>query len=263
MSPGTIHGLPLKRRIGSKALWSRLLISNLNAVTRIRYLWSCALKARRFDQKSPNTRIRNSKSNLSEPACTISGSPSFAITPQNVKIRGNSNERQTNHLHWKWSALSPLLARIPEGVPFYCHRPYYSAVFSSPRTYCLLLPHYVYIYICFLPFFRNKRPSHLAVSRRRSILGFVLGFFFYQKSNPKTLNHFLSCRNWHSCVVSFPSGPLARHMNLMDLQRAAEQGRRGKMGTFPAGSVTTLRLDEALEWAAGALAKIQVVRPRV
>lgn len=49
----------------------------------------------------------------------------------------------------------------------------------------------------------------------------------------------------------------------MDLQRAAEQGRRGKMGTFPAGSVTTLRLDEALEWAAGALAKIQVSRSRV
>lgn len=75
------------------------------------------------------------------------------------------------------------------------------------------------------------------------------------------INHLLSCRN--PFVVSFRSGPFARHMNLMDLQRAAEQGRRGKMGTFPAGSVTTLRLDEALEWAAGALAKIQVSRSRV
>lgn len=56
-------------------------------------------------------------------------------------------------------------------------------------------------------------------------------------------------------------GPLARHMNLMDLQRAAEQGRRGKMGTFPAGRVANMRLDEALEWAAGALAKIQVCLP--
>ena len=47
-------------------------------------------------------------------------------------------------------------------------------------------------------------------------------------------------------------------MNLVDLQRAAEQGRRGKLGTFPAGNVSNMRLDEALEWAAGALAKIQV-----
>lgn len=50
-------------------------------------------------------------------------------------------------------------------------------------------------------------------------------------------------------------------MNLVDLQRAAEQGRRGKLETFPAGSVSNMRLDEALEWAAGALAKIQVCVP--
>ena len=56
-------------------------------------------------------------------------------------------------------------------------------------------------------------------------------------------------------------GPRARNMNLVDLQRAAEQGRRGKSGTVPAGSVSNMRLDEALEWAAGALAKIQVCVP--
>lgn len=47
-------------------------------------------------------------------------------------------------------------------------------------------------------------------------------------------------------------------MHKVDLQRAAEQGRRGKMGTFPAGRVANMRLDEALEWAAGALGKIEV-----
>lgn len=46
-------------------------------------------------------------------------------------------------------------------------------------------------------------------------------------------------------------------MHLADLKRAAEQGRRGKMGTLPAGSVANMRLDEALEWAAGALGKIE------
>lgn len=47
-------------------------------------------------------------------------------------------------------------------------------------------------------------------------------------------------------------------MHLADLKRAAEQGRRGKMGTSPAGNMANMPLDEALEWAAGALGKIEV-----
>lgn len=52
-------------------------------------------------------------------------------------------------------------------------------------------------------------------------------------------------------------GPLQLHMHMVDMQRAAEQGRRGKKGTSPAGRAN-MRLDEALEWAAGALGKIEV-----
>lgn len=47
-------------------------------------------------------------------------------------------------------------------------------------------------------------------------------------------------------------------MNLVDIQRAAGEGGQGKIGASPAGSGADMRLDEALEWAAGALAKIQV-----
>ena len=90
---------------------------------------------------------------------------------------------------------------------------------------------------------------------RDSIISFLVRFLFLVTP---ALIDFLVCFV-RFCLRSYGSrGPRARNMNLVDRQRAAEQGRRGKLGTFPAGSVSNMRLDEALEWAAGALAKIQV-----
>lgn len=61
-------------------------------------------------------------------------------------------------------------------------------------------------------------------------------------------------------------GPRARNVDLEDLERTAEKGSRGKPGIFPtAGSGASndgsMALGEALQWAAGALDKIQVRKP--
>ncbi|CAM9220442.1 unnamed protein product, partial [Laminaria digitata] len=82
---------------------------------------------------------------------------------------------------------------------------------------------------------------------------------FFQEENYASLAHVRERLGGFIQQIHSSRGPRARNMNLVDLQRAAEQGRRGKLGTFPAGSVSNMRLDEALEWAAGALAKIQEI----